>query len=71
MLFFGALVVAGVVLLIIWAVNASSPLPAAGGGMPRPGAVGHDDAVAIAKRRPASGEITKDQYSEIMSALGG
>lgn len=32
---------------------------------------GHDEAVAIAKRRLASGEITKDQFDEIMRALNG
>jgi len=43
--------------------------PAAPGGpvaMP-----GHDEAIAIAKRRLAGGEITKDQYDEIMRALNG
>lgn len=71
MFLFGALVIAGIVLLIIWAVRASTHHPAADGGAKPPGAVGHDEAVALAKRRLASGEITKDQYSEIMSALGG
>ncbi|MHB1323851.1 MAG: SHOCT domain-containing protein [Coriobacteriia bacterium] len=71
MFFFGALVIAGIVLLIIWAVRASAHHPADGGRTLPPGAVGHDEAVAIAKRRLASGEITKDQYDEIMRALGG
>ena len=74
-LLFGALIVAGVVLLIVWAVRASSGHGATGGSggpeaPPLPGAAGHDEAVAIAKRRLASGEITKDQYDEIMRALG-
>ena len=68
---FGALIIAGVVLLIIWAVRASGGHAATGASAPPPGAVGHDEAVAIAKRRLASGEITKDQYDEIMRALGG
>ncbi|MHB8762195.1 MAG: SHOCT domain-containing protein [Coriobacteriia bacterium] len=71
MFFFGALVIAGIVLLIIWAVRASTHHPSASGGTLPPRAVGHDEAVAIAKRRLASGEITKDQYDEIMRALGG
>ena len=69
-IFFGALVVAGIVLLIIWAVKASAHHPSAGAGTPPSEAVGHDEAVAIARRRLASGDITKDQYDEIMSALG-
>ncbi|MCL5887673.1 MAG: SHOCT domain-containing protein [Actinobacteria bacterium] len=68
--FFGALVIAGIVLLIIWAVRASTHHPTASGAAP-PGVAGHDEAVAIAKRRLASGEITKDQYDEIMRALDG
>lgn len=71
MLFFGALVIAGIVLLIVWAVRASTHQPTAGGGTPPPGTIGHDEAVAIAKRRCASGEITTQEYDEIMRALGG
>ncbi|MDZ4063287.1 MAG: SHOCT domain-containing protein [Coriobacteriia bacterium] len=71
MLLFGALVLAGIVLLVIWAVKASGGHGAAGGFAPPPGAVGHDEAVAIAKRRFANGEITKEQYEELMTALGG
>lgn len=76
MILFGLLVLAGIVLLIIWAIRAL------GGGHPQAGAqqpgtgqppapVGHDEAVAIAKRRLASGEITPEQYAEIMRTLGG
>ena len=71
MLLFGALVIAGIVLLVIWAVRASGGHGAASTPPQSPGAAGHDEAVAIAKRRLASGEITKDQYDEIMRALGG
>ncbi len=74
MLAFGGLVVAGIVLLVIWAVRASSGhhgghqanVPPVG----HPSAVGHDEAVAIAKRRLASGELTREQYEEIIRALG-
>lgn len=70
MLVIGALVVAGIVLLVIWAVKASdghgqTSVPP----VPR-GAAGHDEAVAIAKRRLAGGEITCEQYEEIMRSLG-
>ncbi|MBU4557145.1 MAG: SHOCT domain-containing protein [Actinobacteria bacterium] len=71
-LLFGAVVLVGIVLLVIWAVRAS------GGGHPvasaypgAPGAAGHDEAVAIAKRRFAGGEITREQFDEIMRTLGG
>ena len=40
------------------------------GGPVPPAKAGHDEAVAIAKRRLASGEITAEQYGEIMKALG-
>lgn len=80
---FFVLVLALVVLLIIWAVQSSKRHPhpmqgAPGTSMPAPPAAppvgaapGHDEAVAIAKRRFASGEITKEQYDEIMNGLSG
>lgn len=70
MLFFGALVIAGIVLVVVWAMR-SSGHGFAGGAASHPGAVGHHEAIAIAKRRLASGEITKDQYDEIMRSLAG
>jgi putative membrane protein len=69
-LLFGALVIAGIVLLVIWAVRASGGHNVASTPPQPPGAAGHDEAVAIAKRRFASGEITSDQYKEIMHSLG-
>jgi uncharacterized membrane protein len=72
MLFFFTVVIAGIVLLVIWAVRASSGgHAAAGGAAQHPGVAGHHEAVAIAKKRLASGEITKEQYDEIMRTLGG
>lgn len=66
----GALLVVGVVLLILWAVRASEGHGrAASPPVPR-GVVGHDEAVAIAKRRLANGELTCEQYEEIMRSLG-
>lgn len=70
MFLFGALVIAGIVLLVVWVVRSSAHGPAAGSSTPSPGATGHDEAVAIARRRLAGGEITKDQFDEIMHALG-
>jgi len=70
MFLFGALVLAGIVLLIIWAVKASSGHATGGGAPHQPGAVTHDEAVAIAKRRLASGEITTQEYQEIIRVLG-
>jgi uncharacterized membrane protein len=35
-----------------------------------PPAPGHDEAVAIVRRRLASGEITKEQFDELMKSLG-
>lgn len=71
MLFFGLLVLAGTVLLVIWAIRASSGHGASATGSAPSAAAGHDEAVAIAKKRFAGGEITKEQYDEIMRALGG
>lgn len=70
---FGALLIVGIVLLVIWAVRASSGHGhgTQGAASPPPGAVGHDEAVSIAKKRLASGEITPEQYAEIMRHLGG
>jgi len=69
-LLFGALIIAGVVLLVLWAVRSSSGHSAGSGPTP-PQASGHDEAVAVARRRLASGEITKEEYDQIMGALGG
>ena len=83
---FWFLIIVGVVLLVVWAVRASSGHGhgQAGGHHQGPAAVAtptdlaqqppaeaHDDAVAIARRRLASGEITPEQFAEIMRHLGG
>lgn len=68
MLLFGALTVGGIVLVIVWAVRQSSQHSTAI-GMQDTRAAGSDEAVAIVKRRLASGEITKEQYDELMQAL--
>lgn len=69
MLLFGVLIIAGIVMLVIWAVRASGG-HTSGGMTSHPGVAGHHEAVAIAKKRLASGEITKEQYDEIMRSLG-
>jgi uncharacterized membrane protein len=81
LLFFGfaALILVGIVLLVIWAVRSSSDgHTGTGGGIsgqpPRatPPAVAPqaDEACTIARKRYASGEITKEQYEEICRTLG-
>lgn len=69
MLLFGALIVAGIVLIIIWAVRHSSAQATSGPTASR-GDTARDEAVAIAKRRLASGDITKEQYEELIRILG-
>jgi len=71
MLFFGLLVLAGIVLLVVWAIRAATGHAPSATGPAHPGAAGQDEAIAIAKRRFATGEITKEQYDEIMRALTG
>ncbi len=75
MAFFGLLVLVGLVLLVVWAIRSASGGHPQAGGPQQPGmpmrSDGHDEAVAIAKRRLASGEITPEQYAEIMTRLGG
>lgn len=71
MLVFGALVVAGVVLLAVWLVRTASGSGHGAGGTATPvGTAGHDEAVAIARRRLASGEIDGEQFDAIMASLG-
>ncbi len=64
-LLFGALVLAGIVLLIVWAVRSMG-----GTGHGAPMAPRVDEACAIAKVRYAKGEITKEQYEEMCRTLG-
>jgi len=57
---------------VIWAVRALSGHEKPGmGAPPAPPAGSHDEAIAIAKRRLANGEITPEQYQEIMKTLTG
>lgn len=69
---FGLLVLAGIAALIVWAVRASGGHHGhTGAGPMAPGAPTYDEAVATARKRFASGEITREQFDEIMAALGG
>jgi uncharacterized membrane protein len=70
MLLFGVLVFSAVVFLVVWAVRMASGHHAPGGTVPPSQVTGHEEAVAISKRRLASGEITAEQYSEIIRTLG-
>lgn len=70
MLLFGALVVMGVVLLIVWGVRQSTGHAGFGGPQHPSPQAGPDEAVAIARKRLAAGEITTEQYEELMRVLG-
>jgi putative membrane protein len=70
------LLVVGVFMFVMMAVRMArhrhgfGPMYMHGGPVPPARPAGHDEAVAIAKKRLASGEITPEQYGEIMKALG-
>lgn len=87
---FAALIIAGLIVLVVWAVRSSNGHRyATHGGYGGPGHRGYeqerdrgsgfdflgpqsgraDDAVEIARRRFAAGEITREQYDEILNAL--
>ena len=61
-LLFWLLVIAGVVALVVWAVRNAS---GRGTGSARQGA----DALEIARRRYASGEISKEKFEQLKSDL--
>lgn len=67
MLVFWAIVLVAIVLLVVWAVRTASGNR--GVSSREPG--GRDEAEAIARRRLAAGEITAEQYEELMKALKG
>lgn len=66
----GTVVLIGIVLLILWTIRMSHN----GGMHPSSGSKlgehGHHEAVVMAKKRFARGEISKEQYEEIMHTLG-
>jgi putative membrane protein len=61
---FWLVIVAGIVLLVVWAVRTAS---GRGTGSAPQGA----DALEIARRRYASGEISKEQFEQLKKDLGG
>jgi putative membrane protein len=75
---FGLLILAGIVLLIVWAVRTMSGghgtghagPPLSGTSGPTKPSASQDEACAIARKRYANGEITKEQYEEICKTLG-
>jgi putative membrane protein len=70
MLFFGLLVVVGVVLIIVWLVRSSGAghAPASHPGQPAPRT---DTAMAVLRERLARGEITPEEYAAIAKTLSG
>lgn len=68
---FTLIFITGVILLIIWATRAASGSrhDDYSGQVSRPETTGYDEAVAIARRRLAAGEISGEQYQEIISTL--
>jgi uncharacterized membrane protein len=68
---FVVLGITAIVLLIIWAVRVSGGHhPSHTTALPPTDATGHNEAVALVKKRLATGEITPEQYEEIMRVLG-
>jgi putative membrane protein len=69
---FGLLILAGIVLLVVWAMRTMSGghSQAGPGAPPTQMPSQQDEACAIARKRFASGEITKEQYEEICKSLG-
>lgn len=72
---FLALATVGIVLLVKWLMNGHGIASNQHTGTPGTstgaltGVAGHDEAVAITKRRLATGEITPGEYEEIMRVL--
>jgi putative membrane protein len=70
MLFFGLLVVVGVVLIVVWLVRSSGAThaPMTHPGQPAPHS---DTAMAVLRERLARGEITPEEYASIAKTLSG
>ncbi|HEY3317969.1 MAG TPA: SHOCT domain-containing protein [Coriobacteriia bacterium] len=59
--FFMLIGTVGVILLVVWLARLGSPAGRQWGGS--------DEALEVARRRYAAGEITKEQYDEIVHTL--
>ena len=68
-LLLGLLFFVGVIVLVMWVVRSTRGNGAPSAPSASVGAAAHDDALAIAKRRLASGEIDPDQYEDIRRSL--
>lgn len=66
--FFGLLVIAGLVLLIVWLVRTVGEGGSRIGAGPQSSS--EDSAIRTARERFARGEISRDEYEEIMRTLG-
>ncbi len=67
MVLFGLLVLAGIVLLIVWASRGAPRAPM--GGPPQ--TPSSTQALEIARQRYARGEISKEEYEDIKRTLSG
>jgi putative membrane protein len=65
--FFGLLVIVGIILLVVWAARSSGRRASPGGGQP----TGADSALESARHRYARGEIDKEEFDEIRRTLTG
>jgi putative membrane protein len=66
---FGLLVIAGLVMLVVWLVRTAGHNEGrTGAGTP---SSSEDSAIRIARERFARGEISRDEYEEIVRGLGG
>lgn len=68
--FFGSLLLLGIILVVVWLARGRGN---DGGGAAGPGATHHgqDPAMRIARERLARGEITKEEFDEIVACLSG
>ena len=67
--FFWLLVIAGFVLLVVWAVKAAGSGPRQYGPPQGPSAQGQDPAIQVARERYARGEISKEELDTIIRTL--
>jgi putative membrane protein len=65
---FGILVIAGVVMLVVWLVRTSGRSEGRSSG--RAPSLSQDSAIRIARERYARGELSREEYEEIVRSLG-